>query len=72
MAWALLDLLGSTSLSKGVKRAYAACDRGHAAAGRMLGKAGFRAARLLPRNRVHPALGTEPRDCVLFVRQLEP
>ena len=70
MAQALDRLLATTPARLGAREATAACDAGNAAARRVLAKAGFAEAGVLPAFRVHPAFGTAPRDCILLRRAL--
>lgn len=71
MARALRMLLAAAPDRLKARDATATCDAGNAAARRMLAKAGFAEAGVLPAFRVHPAFGSLPRDCVLLRRPLQ-
>ena len=70
MTRALDRLLITTPDWPGARDATATCDTGNIAARRMLAKARFVEAGVLPAFRVHPAFGTAPRDCILLRRPL--
>lgn len=52
----------------GIFRVWAACDVANVASARVLEKAGFTREGLLRRFSVHPNVGPEPRDCLLYAR----